>query len=484
MKHYLHVFILVLLPVAAVFAQPRYSVEKIPLCWTVGSTDSSITKVVLISSASDQLVTIGYYNADGNDITVSGGSLQFGYCGTGGGGGGGDDDWRWYGAVETYSKPLYRIGKTNIFVTTAADTTHGFRVDSTFQFRTDGGRDIFDWQVGGGTGTDYTPHAGLFYRGRNTFESSLVGSGHNNITLGADDNTISDRDRLGALIFAGKNPAGSGGYRPGAMITAFADVPAGGWSGDSSATSLNFYVTRPNQNTLTNIFTMQRDGRFELDRYQFFEDGVPERMLGFDDGSDDVTVHSIDGTPGNNSILGLNATGSGFEWKDQSDVANAGIRYTVYQPAHGFTLPAHGFIPVYRDSVTGWELALANDSTKLHSAYVVEVINSDSIVLMEAGILTVTGGHGLGFGDYFLTNAGSISMSPGTYNDWVATVWDTLTVALKATRPVAPGDTTNYVSGAGTVNVVPKWTSGSVLGNSSLSDNGVKVTTVFTFISL
>jgi len=449
MKHF-YVLLLVCLPLASAMAQTRYSVEKIPLCWTVGSTDSSITKVVLISSASDQMVTIGYYNADGDDVTVSGGTLQYGYCGTGGGGGGGDDDWRWYGAVETYAKPLYRIGKTNIFVTTAADTTHGFRVDSTFQFRMYGGTNIFDWQVGGGTGTDYTPHAGLFYRAPNTFESSLVGAGQNNLTIGAADNSISDRDRIGALIFAGKNPAGTGGYRPGAMITAFADVPGGGgWTSDSSATSLNFYITRPNQNTLTNVFTMQRDGRFEMDRYQFFEDGVPERLLGFDDGTDDATVHTIAGTAGANSLLGLNSTGSGMEWKNASEVANLGLRYAVYQPAHGFTLPAYGFVPVYRDSTSGWELALANDSTKLHSAYVVEVINTDSFVLMEAGILTITGGHGLNVGeDYFLTNTGSISTTPGLHNDWLATVWDTLVVALKATRPVlsTTPDTTIYLT--------------------------------------
>jgi len=448
MKRALFILLAMAAPLLAM-AQPRYTVEKIPMCWTVSAVDSSVTKIVLISSVSDQLITIGYYNADGAEVTVSGGTLAYGYCGTGGGGGGGDDDWRWYvPGDDTYAQPLYRVGKTNIFVTNPADTTHGFRVDSTFQFRMDGGRDIFDWQVGGGTGYDYTPHAGLFYRAPETFEQNGLGSGHNNITIGADDSTILSRDRLGALIFAGRNPSGTGGYRPGAMITAYAD---GNWSADSSSTSINFYVTRPNQATMNNVVTFERGGRVELDYYQTFEDGIPERMMGFTNLSDDMTAHTITGTPGANKVLGINEYNTAMTWKDPGDVVQAETRHIVYQPAHGFILPAHGFIPVYLDTITGWELALAADSLTLHDSYIVEVISVDTFVLQEAGILRVPAGHGLTPGsDYFLTDVGGIATTPGFHNDWLATVWDTITLALKATRPVlgAVPDTTVYLTDA------------------------------------
>ena len=448
MKRALFILLAIAAPLLAM-AQPRYTVEKIPMCWTVSAVDSSVTKIVLISSVSDQLITIGYYNADGAEVTVSGGTLAYGYCGTGGGGGGGDDDWRWYvPGDDTYAQPLYRVGKTNIFVTNAADTLHGFRVDSTFQFRMDGGRDIFDWQVGGGTGYDFTPHAGLFYRAPGTFEQNGLGSGHNQITLGLDDSTILSRDRLGAIVFAGRNPSGTGGYRPGAMITAFAD---GNWYPDSNSTSINFYVTRPNQTTMNNVVTFERGGRVELDYYQTFEDGIPERMMGFTNLSDDMTAHTITGTPGANKVLGINEYNTAMTWKDPGDVVHAETRHIVYQPAHGFTLPAHGFIPVYLDTITGWELALATDSLTLHDSYIVEVISVDTFVLQEAGILRVPAGHGLTPGsDYFLTDVGGIATTPGYHNDWLATVWDTITVALKATRPVlgAVADTTVYLTDA------------------------------------
>jgi len=476
MKRALFILLAIAAPLLAM-AQPRYTVEKIPMCWTVSAVDSSVTKIVLISSVSDQLITIGYYNADGAEVTVSGGTLAYGYCGTGGGGGGGDDDWRWYvPGDDTYAQPLYRVGKTNIFVTNAADTLHGFRVDSTFQFRMDGGRDIFDWQVGGGTGYDFTPHAGLFYRAPGTFEQNGLGSGHNQITLGLDDSTILSRDRLGAIVFAGRNPSGTGGYRPGAMITAFAD---GNWYGDSSSTSINFYVTRPNQTTMNNVVTFERGGRVELDYYQTFEDGIPERMIGFTNLSDDLTAHTITGTPGANKVLGINEYNTAMTWKDPGDVVQAETRHIVYQPAHGFTLPAHGFIPVYLDTITGWELALAADSLTLHDSYIVEVISVDTFVLQEAGILRVPAGHGLTPGsDYFLTDVGGIATTPGFHNDWLATVWDTITLALKATRPVlgAVADTTVYLQGAGTANQVAYYADNDSLASSSeFQFNGTNV---------
>lgn len=80
MKRLLLYIAFLLLSVAA-FAQPRYAVLKIPQCWTTpGAVDSSINRVVLVTTQTSAPTTLYFTNADNNVVTVSGGSLKYGYC--------------------------------------------------------------------------------------------------------------------------------------------------------------------------------------------------------------------------------------------------------------------------------------------------------------------------------------------------------------------------------------------------------------------
>lgn len=72
-------YLLLLLPVL-LFAQPRYGVEGIPMCWTISGLDSNITRYVIISSTGSPVKTIAWENAAGQVINVSGGYLRYGYC--------------------------------------------------------------------------------------------------------------------------------------------------------------------------------------------------------------------------------------------------------------------------------------------------------------------------------------------------------------------------------------------------------------------
>jgi len=82
------IFILAALPVLA-FSQARYDIIQMPLCWTVGGGDSSITRYVLVSSTG-AYSTVMYLNAAGNQINYTSGTLRNGHCDccTGGGGSG------------------------------------------------------------------------------------------------------------------------------------------------------------------------------------------------------------------------------------------------------------------------------------------------------------------------------------------------------------------------------------------------------------
>lgn len=108
---------------------------------------------------------------------------------------------------------------------------------------------------------------------------------------------------------------------------------------------------------------------------------------------------------------------------------------TVYQQAHGFTLPTKGYIPVVL-TAGSWVQASTSDSVNLHQAFVVGTPDTDSITLQTTGLLTVEG-HGLTVGEeYFLQDNGSESTSAdATYNDWTVTVIDANTIDLKTVRP-------------------------------------------------
>lgn len=62
------------------FAQPRYGILTEPTCWTTpGNRDSSITRIVLISSA-DEKKTLRYLDQYANDVYVSADSSSFQSC--------------------------------------------------------------------------------------------------------------------------------------------------------------------------------------------------------------------------------------------------------------------------------------------------------------------------------------------------------------------------------------------------------------------
>ena len=122
------------------------------------------------------------------------------------------------------------------------------------------------------------------------------------------------------------------------------------------------------------------------------------------------------------------------------------LKDTIYQAAHGFALPTHGFIPVYNNSGT-WTLAQADDTLSLHTNYIVEILHADTIVLQVLGRLDVPS-HGLTVGSsYFLTDAGGVSTTGGTHNDYMCDVMDANTLMLVYTRPIYAGipDTVAYL---------------------------------------
>jgi len=106
MKKLLYLFLL--LPVF-LFAQPRYGVEGIPMCWKIGSIDSNITRYVIISSTGSPVQTIAWENAAGQVINVSGGYLRYGYCDCAGSSGGGNGI---YGGSGTLPNALVQVQNT------------------------------------------------------------------------------------------------------------------------------------------------------------------------------------------------------------------------------------------------------------------------------------------------------------------------------------------------------------------------------------
>lgn len=102
-------YLIFLLP-TFLFAQPRYGVEGIPMCWKIGSIDSNITRYVIISSTGSPVQTIAWENANGQVINVSGGYLRYGYCDCAGGGGSGGNGI--YGGSGTLPNALVQVQNT------------------------------------------------------------------------------------------------------------------------------------------------------------------------------------------------------------------------------------------------------------------------------------------------------------------------------------------------------------------------------------
>lgn len=84
MKKILYLFLL-FLPVLG-WAQSRYGVEGVPMCWTTAlGVDSSIIRYVLVSTTGQPVKTIVHENANGVVVNVSGGTLRYGFCDCAGG---------------------------------------------------------------------------------------------------------------------------------------------------------------------------------------------------------------------------------------------------------------------------------------------------------------------------------------------------------------------------------------------------------------
>ena len=68
--------ILLFLFLALSLSGQKYAIMGIPQCWN----DSSITQIVLVSSRSSQVESLGYINTAGASVNVSGGTLSLGSC--------------------------------------------------------------------------------------------------------------------------------------------------------------------------------------------------------------------------------------------------------------------------------------------------------------------------------------------------------------------------------------------------------------------
>jgi len=77
-----HLFILITICISCSVAtsQPRYTLAPEPVCWTTpGGRDSSLTRVVLVSSPGANR-TVMYLDQNANKVSVSGGSFQNCFC--------------------------------------------------------------------------------------------------------------------------------------------------------------------------------------------------------------------------------------------------------------------------------------------------------------------------------------------------------------------------------------------------------------------
>ena len=224
-------------------------------------------------------------------------------------GGGSDADWAFISG-STIQDPIYRGSTVSIAIDSS---THGLRVDSTFQFNPESGTS-FDWQ----DGTDVTSinYKSLLFQA----PGGLSGS-ENGFTLAANDASTIDRTILGTYSFAGRDTSSAGFYQ-GAFMQGIRD---GNWAGSNKGTTIDIWTTNPTETFPRQNFTFQGDGRFELDRYFSYEDGAPDALIGYDNNNKDLEKTSISGTAGQGKLLGWAGdpiTGN-WEWKDSSAAVSA-----------------------------------------------------------------------------------------------------------------------------------------------------------------
>lgn len=298
-------------------SQAIVTIEQEPVCWTTsGGADSSLTRYVLFSSRTPTAPQVlCYVNASGTIVVPSGGTFAPGWCGCcGDGPATADNDW-YFVTGSAISDPIWRSGRVLIGTpdNLPTDTSHQLQLEGDWQFLPDGVGTRFDWQ--NTTDTTGTAWYGILLSAPAGLGGSSNLSGSRNTFALGTSNTVIDRTRLGVLAFAGNNPNDTD-HALGAFMEAVAN---GAWTSSSTATDLNVWVTASGEIFPRNTVTFQGDGRVELDRYFTFSDGIPQSLLGFDTGPDDITRHPIAGTASPGSTIVVDAAGTGLEWGSSGD---------------------------------------------------------------------------------------------------------------------------------------------------------------------
>jgi len=274
--------------------------------WVPDSTDSDVTFIFYDTpTGGGSPDTSGYnisFEVDGDSLRLVDGesNLAVPIEDLQSDSGGGDDDWRFEGD-STYLSAVYRLGRASIGT---ADSSYQFFVDGDFAIHPDAGSNLtrFKWEDGDST----LSYSSLFLEAPSSTGGSSFISGSNHLTIGSSDASIFDREKLGAILFGGYE---SSTFYPMSFIESSA---VGNWNGSSRSSDLNFWTT--NGLTTQNVMTLQSDGRVELDKYETFNDGVPESLLGFRSSDDDMERHPIAGSAVAGAYLGINDGLDSLKW--------------------------------------------------------------------------------------------------------------------------------------------------------------------------
>ena len=348
-----------------------------------------------------------------------------------------DDDWRFVSG-STVGDPIWRNGRVNI--ATQANT-HGFRADTSFQFNVYGNTATLDWQ----DGTAISQSPGLIWSAAGAVDgtNNPAFGGKNNLLLQSNNGTAVGHS-LGIIGFGAENPNYAGHHKTSAAIKALADKA---WTTGGTGSIMEFYVTGAADTSMHLVATFQTTGRMQLDQYHLIDDGLPTYLLGHNNDSRQVERHPVGGTPDNGDVLKI--VSGNLEWAADGGAASVVdlnlLRDTLTRTAHGFN-SADCPVPVSIQRNTG-SLAAADATTltNLHSAFVIEVVDANTVVVATQGIFVAPSYHGRHIGrDYFLTDTQLQydTLSADTIiNDWIWTVLDSTRLLLRAARPYNPADT-------------------------------------------
>jgi hypothetical protein len=293
--------------------------ETEPICWDDGNgTKTSLTRVYFLSDRHAQFRKLLYtVDANFNIVTLSGGTITLGWCDCCSGGAGGEtlSPWKTILGENTNDATVYiqRTGDVSIGVN---ENTHTLRMDGDFQFRFPNTTGIFDWRTTEVNGWDKT---GMLFQDIGEL-NAFPAIGRNTFGFAANNPNIVDRILLGSILFGGTNP--DGGLVTSAGITSAA---SGDWASNSFPSLLNFWITKDGQSFPTNVFTLQADGRVELDEYVNFNDGLPTSLLWFEQTDKDIFKTIISGSPSPGDVIKVDGLGTGLEWGEASGSVNTTI---------------------------------------------------------------------------------------------------------------------------------------------------------------